>query len=443
MIIASREGSAKQLRWTSLFAALAALTRNDGFVLFLIVIGSSVVLLRGKVSLRTLVPSLVIPFVVGVGGYIALAGFARGDLNLGIARRAYDAFEQGQGVIYHDRYEGRNPYTEGYVEARRLYGNPEENRFSIFRAIWRNPQAFLKRTMRALTQLPAQVTIAYGRGLRGLGVILILLAIRGAASLRSGDAKRSLFLLVAWAAGLAPYSLTFFREGYFLMIFYVVFLLASAGISALATSCRNTAERIVWSVVLTVVLIYGGLVGNELILWPVVVFLIGLWAVFFLSDSGLWGEKREGGELAPSLLILLLLSVHMQFAKATSATTPKLLTRPAFTKLGMSPGEQASLFLSSNLPEGSNVASYSPAPVYLAKMTWFPLHSGVSVLRSSEDVAAWLDWWEIDAIYVEREFKQLEPRLSDAINQLVGTKLDVVFEDDVEMMRVLVCRHDS
>jgi hypothetical protein len=286
------------------------------------------------------------------------------------------------------------------------------------------------------------MTVAYGRGLRGLGVILLLLAARGALHLRSKRAKHLFFLLIVWPGSLIPYFLTFFREGYFLMVFYVVFLLASAGISALATNCWNSAERTVWSIVLTAVLLYGVVVGNELITWPVVVFLIGLWALWFLTDRDLWDARGVDGQLVTSLLLLLLLSVHMQFSKATTKTTPRLLTRPASAKLGMSPGEQAALFLASNFPEGSNVASYSPAPVYLAKMTWFPLHSGVSVLQSSDDVAEWLDWWEIDAIYVEREFKQLEPLLFDAVNELIGRRLDVVFEDEVEMMRVLARRSD-
>ena len=102
-------------------------------------------------------------------------GIQTGDFTIGTIERTYDNFEAGHQSIYSGEGE-INPVFEAKQEARRVFGTPEENNYSVFRAIARSPSVYLQRVVSEASKLPRQVLNAYG--IR-LAVPLVRFAARG------------------------------------------------------------------------------------------------------------------------------------------------------------------------------------------------------------------------------------------------------------------------
>jgi len=119
------EKKLKHVWMASLFVGLSALSRNDGLILFCIFIILVVFLSIPIKRFKTSLVAGVLPFAVLVGGYFVLYGLVSGVFKLGIIERTYIAFEQGQGFAY------EYPVGHGMLDARKFYGTPEENQYSI------------------------------------------------------------------------------------------------------------------------------------------------------------------------------------------------------------------------------------------------------------------------------------------------------------------------
>jgi hypothetical protein len=160
----------------SALLGLAALARNDGLVIFIGLLAAAFFLSGPtfKVRLRALLPAS-IPFIALVGGYLLIQGFVTGSFSPGTLERAYDNFESGQEGVYSqaDRF---SPTIEAYLEARRVFGTPEENQYMVLNAIRHNPQAYFLRFKSMLVSLPEKINNAYGIKFT---VVLVLLAVRG------------------------------------------------------------------------------------------------------------------------------------------------------------------------------------------------------------------------------------------------------------------------
>jgi hypothetical protein len=87
---------------------------------------------------------------------------------------SYVTFEQGHGLAFLSK--DSNFYVDGQIEARRVFGTPEENQYSVVTAIRRNPQAYLQRIPQLIKLIPTHGVNVYGGG---LAIFLILLAAKG------------------------------------------------------------------------------------------------------------------------------------------------------------------------------------------------------------------------------------------------------------------------
>ena len=152
--------SPRHLVWGSAFVGLAALTRPDGLVL----LASFVVMVLATVAweVRSLRPPgwrklLAASLLPGLlGGYLALYGTETGVWRTGIESRTYQAFEQGHGVVFRERYahSGQDTMAAGYDDARALFGTRADNDGSVIRAIARNPAAFAERLAQSSPTCP-------------------------------------------------------------------------------------------------------------------------------------------------------------------------------------------------------------------------------------------------------------------------------------------------
>jgi hypothetical protein len=93
----------RRLAVASTWVALAALSRNDGFALFPVFLALAA---AGAGRIRTRLLAAAWPFLAIVVGYLVIRALVIGSLEdvASLKWRSYMAFEQGQGVIFADRY---------------------------------------------------------------------------------------------------------------------------------------------------------------------------------------------------------------------------------------------------------------------------------------------------------------------------------------------------
>ena len=427
-----QEGRTLHCIHTSVLLGLAALARNDGLVLVVVAMVVTAFRCRGRGMFRTLA-AMAVPAGLIMMLYAAAHALATGGVDIGLARRSYDAFEQGEGVAYYERYGQRNPYVEGYDAARRLYGTPEENGNSIIRAITRDPRAFGARVVAAIAKTPAQATAAYGRGLRGVGALLLLLALRGGIELWRRGGRTILVAVAAWCGNLPVYALTFFREGYFLLSYSGLFLLAATGTVALFREPQSRSEKRYVLAALIVVITYSLLTQNELLLWPAIVALLALLA-FRLAVEEATAMPVQVRTAAGVGVVLLVFAVQVQFSR------PARLAVPSFPILGSTADEMAARFLAQTHEPGTPVASYTIAPIAMARMKYVAPHIEARWVSSPEALLEWMAERNVQVVYVDDNLRLCEPTLWDIIRGLVGTRLQVAFhaEDEDDSVDVLI-----
>lgn len=415
----------------SCLLGLAALARNDGLVLGAVAAALTIVSSSTRPHRLRCAGAILLPALVMVGGYVVVHGACAGAIDSGLARRTYDAFEQGEGVASYERYGQRNPYVEGYDAARRLYGSPEENRYSILKAVARNPSAFGRRVFAVVSQMPAQASAAYGRGLRGMGLVLFLLVVRGGCFLWRRD-RSLLLVLLLWCGHLAVYLLTFYREAYFLLVYAPVFFLAALGARALFADGGAPREMIRAGVALLGLTAYGLVVRNSLIAWPGAAFLLGVLAVWVVRRNLPLGGKERDAAMGVGAVVLLF-ALQGQFAR------PARLSLPHLPRLGENADEQAARFMAGAYPSRTPVASYTIAPIVMAGMHYVAPHIEARWIASGEDLLSWASHRGVHVFYVDRNLLVCEPRLWEIMEGLIGAGVQVAFraEDEFETVFVL------
>jgi hypothetical protein len=413
-------GVRKYLVFSSLFLAAAALARNDGLILFVIFLFLTIfVSWRRKDLWRSVLCSLT-PFIALVGGYILLYGLATGDYRLGTMERTYENFESGQQVIYSGEGEF-SPVIEARLEAQRLFGTAEENNYSVFRAIARNPEAYTKRLIAVIKGLPQLLLNAYGKR---FAVILFILALRGVIELVRRKEVPLLLILFLWPMHLATgFVITLFRTGHLQFAYYIVFLLASIGLFALLSNLRSRIE-VGWATLLFVGFGIYGILDNKLaIFYGVAIFLVSLWILAFYQ-----GQIRE--QMKPIMLLLLLcggIIIRGEFP------SPKLRV------LGSDPKEQAVAFMMENFPPEASLAAAAPGVVWAAKLNCAVLASrDVPQERSTEGFMQWLRDQGFEGIYVDHDLYNGLPAVWNLIEPQIGVGLERIFEVDRGNYQILV-----
>ncbi len=414
----------RHLALASLFMGLAALARNDGLFLFLVLacLALFLILRSGRVLLNS--AAVLLPFAALVGGYILIYGLFTGNYDPGVMRRTYDNFEAGQQVIFGGTGEV-NAVTEAKLDARQAFGTPQENGYSVFNAIRRNPRVYLLRLEITLKNLPNQALHAYGIRFAAL---LFLLALRALIEL----ARRKKYFLVAvalaWPLHLATgIAITLYREGHLLFPFYIVFALAAIGLAALLRNVGDRRERLAWTVLLLALVVYGIFANKLAIYYGSVVFLVAIWVIYLLRNR-LPGERETA---LASLLVLLLAGIIIRGG----------FPGPVLPDLGSEAREQASVFLAQLLPADSKVAAASPGPVWAAKMVFANLAAtDFPRLKTPQEFVQWMKSEQIQAIYVDHTLTYDNPAAWDLIKPLAGSALQRVFSGEDGDVQVFIVK---
>jgi hypothetical protein len=415
----------KHLWAASMFMGLAALARNDGLVLFIILVFLTLVLSLRSSRWWMSIAASVIPFLVMIGGYVLLYGMATGNFSLGTVERTYENFESGHLTILEPSHN-MNTTIEARLEARRVFGTPEENQYSVFKAISRNPDVYLQRLKVVLKALPSQLLSVYGKR---FATILFFLALVGILELVRRKNFSVLAILCLWPMHLATgMIITIIRDGHLMFPFYIIFGLAAIGLTGMLMRFDDWRERTFWTVILFGLIVYS-VVDNKLaVTYNATIFLVALWIAYLVQQS-----RSDTRHTISSLGLMVLFAGGLILRGAFPS--PKRRT------LGVDAREQALLTLVENLKPGDVVAAGSPGMVWAAKMTSLTLASTDTPLHRSPE--AFLDWiisQGTKAIYVDHSLFHENPIVWEKIVPYIKDGLQRIYvgdEGDVQVLLVM------
>lgn len=407
----------------SALLGLAALSRNDGLVLIPIFLFLSLLIARSsersmKQYLRVFAASIV-PCVLLIGGYVLIYGSITGDFKLGTARRTYLAFEQGEPL--QTQPEAGSLTIEAQLQARETYGSPEENDYSIIRAIQHNPQAYIERLKRMINGLPSTLLHAYD--LR-LGALIILFALVGIFELLRKRAFLLTTITLLWPMHLAVYFLTFFRSGYMLLPFFIPICLAAIGLRVTVTKFDSNRYKWLMSLALVMLCIYGLADDKLAIFLGASVFLFGLWAIWIVLS----GRIEIANKTLVGLLAIMCLGLVLR----------EPYPSPGIRSLGSSSDEQALVFMIDSLEPGSRVVSYAPGHVLAARMTYVRFPEELRQYDTGEELYAWLIENDIAAIHSINLLRNQEAHIWGLVEEQIGVHLERAFRQDPGDIQVIL-----
>ena len=417
-----RTGRVAHLWRASLFVGLAALARSEGPVLFVILtIVTLPVCIRERLVAKGLVACLV-PFLALNVGYVALRGFATGDYSPGTRERAYFTFEQGHGMAFSRSAEDRQFYAEGEATAPLEFGTDQENDYSVIKAIRRNPGAYFSRIPRLSQMAIKDAFSGYGTY---FGLFCAAFAFRGLVELLRTRAFHFSAILVAWAGYAVLYMVLCYQPSHLLMPYLTMFALSAIGITAFARNLGSVRERWYWTGSLLAVIL-----AAVWFLEPIstlgrasLVLLLAMWIVWIVDDWQLHGPHVE----AIACLVLLALVMTLKTNPTLRTPLPK-----------EDPERPAAAYMARHFKPGAQIAAWGMKTVWAARLEAVTMGPDQRTLKTSGDLAAWLEGNKIEGIYLDPEFRRYEPSIAALILDLPGSGYEIGFDGGDTGIQVLV-----
>lgn len=409
----------KHMWLASVLLGLAALARNDGLVLLPILVIVGLVLYLPNHRWWHVILACIAPFSLIVGGYILCVGLLTGDFNPGIAERTYTNFEAGHEIIYNDPGK-TNATIEAYNEARRVFGTPEDNGYSVIRAISRNPDVYLQRVKAVSKAFPTILNDAYGIKYT---IVLLLLAARGIWALIKRKEYKLIIVMALWVTPLAMgFINTILRVGYLRFPFFILYALAGIGLQALVNNLSKRGEMIGWLLATILIGSIALATWKTAIFYGVYILLLAILVTWYINK-----QYQAHKTLMPILLLVFFcagLILHGNYPG------------PKKWQLGVSGDEAASKYMAESLPGDSVVLAGSPAAVWMSRLKYGGLNStDLPTFDNEVDFGQWVRQ-NFDAIYIDHS---ISPYYLDLIEKRIGKDFDRVFiaeDGDYQVLRV-------
>jgi hypothetical protein len=419
-VLAFRADQDQRHAWSaSALVGLSALARNDGVIVALVLIPLLLLLAPRGRRWRTALASA-LPAVALIGGVTLISGLPSGAFTLGASDRMYTNFEDGQLPVFEGTGE-RNRVIEARLEARRLFGTPEENNYSLWNAIRRNPAAYLDRWRAFFAGLPSNFLEAYGKR---FGAGFVVLAAAGLfVLLRQREYKIPIALLAFAVPFLSVFITTNVRMGYLRFWWFTVFALTALGLAELVRGLGRWRALGIWSAVWIAVGVYGVADSKLAVYYTAAVMLAAVWA----------GAVLVRRELASTGVVLL--SVFLPAGLILRGEFPS----PKVRQLGVNGDEQAVVYLQENFAPGTLIATGIPGVVQAAGMTSATLSStDVPVFEEASEVVRWMREQGMAAVYVDAGLYADSPALWSLIESQIGTGFERVFVAEQGNYQVLL-----
>jgi hypothetical protein len=402
----------KHVWWTSFWLGLGMLTRGDALILLIAFTVFILIVGRHHEKWFKLLIAAIIPFFIISAGYVALRGAFTGDFDTAMAYRSYTAFEQGQEIDL----PGDEPHVDAPIESyhvsRLLFGTPEENGYSVFKAISRNPAAYFRRLIKVIKALPGLFLTAY---YRRFGILIAALALRGLAALIKQKKIELAVLHFIWMLSLvAGIARTLVRVGYFRLFFFAMLSLAAIGLIALLNNIKNSYEGWFWAAGMVIVVVLAFIIGDYSIQFSMLVFLCWLLLVFVLSRNA---DKLIHWQ---SMAMLLLLSAGFLLSGGFRIYTPR--------NLEQQPRESASIALRKFTEQGDFVLTCTSSVVFMAERQVANFcSSDIPEFEDSEEFITWMRAQEFNAIYLDSAssgtlIEMVLDQKGRALKQVFGTE---------------------
>ncbi len=406
------KGKASSLIRLSTLLGLAALTRNDGIVLFFCIIPITFFITkRHNFSFSHWLPRFFIPFLTLVGGYLLLYGAFRGTFEIGTEKRSYIAFVQGHQIIYEKERDCPYSFQKcAVLDATNKFGTAEENNNSVIQAIIKNPAVFLPRVIKMTSTLPDVFFDGYGRQ---FSYILIFMSALGIFKLIISRNYFSIFILISWSAYLGVYFLTFFRYGYLQNSFYIPFTLSAIGILFLVDTMKTKKGFLLLLIIFTI--ITAGVFANL----PSIYFNFSILAITLLMGQLL--AASELSETSKKLIpVLLLLSASLIIR---GNYYPVITGRD----LAQFPEEQALLIMQNEFDKNDLIAAGARGVVYAANMEYFSLGDDRIDTDSSEKLYEQLKNAGVSGIYVDHHLSSNNRNVWVLIESEISTRYEILY----------------
>ena len=399
----------RHLWWASAFMGIGMLARAEGLLLMgvMLVVTVLMILRDQKISWRIL-PGLLTPFIMLVVSFILFYGLSTGDFDTGLAGRTFYNFESGHEVIY-SQTGIFIPTVSARLESQEAFGTPEENNHSVFRAILRNPPVYFERLRRSVPSFVKFTTRAYGHKF-----ILIFgwLSLRGLIALIRDRHCPLAVMSILWFIPLGVGWLnTFFREGYFLMPYFVVFSLSSIGLTRIIQNFDDKKEQIGIVIASSLLVLVSLVAGNTTMLYRGVLFILGLGLIYLLRlrirDFSRWRNH--------ALWLLLAVVLVMR----GGYPSPEL---PDYGNSGL---EQSVYFLQDHFQAGSHILSGAPANIWAARMIYYGINAyDIPDFADENEFLIWIQAQDIHALYIDQHFPAA---YKDMALSLVGEGLEEIY----------------
>jgi len=402
------EKTVQNLIISSLLIGMSSLVRNDGWVVYLLISGLLVIFgMTKKITLNRLT-LFFIPFIVVISSFILLRGLITQDYRLHIGDRTYVAFEQGQQFVSTSDL-GLSSMEGAVLDARSIYGTPEENENSVFRAISNNPDAFIRRLVVIIRGIPTQIVNVYGER---LSVVLLGLSVIGMFVLLRAHYFDVAMIFVLIFLSLGVYLITFFRVGYYLLVSPLVVTLCTTGYIAIVKSMRLTTLLALCVALLTILI--GIIKTNDVIIYGAVflaILSITPWFINFIT-SRLLRMKGRKSYFAKDAIVVILCIVIIMIVRGDKVVTQYQLP-------GNSPDERATLAIRNAVSPGSKVVAGAPGAVWMAKMEYATIDTdALGSSPTAEALYAWLIKNDIKIIYLDRYMKTDMPIIRELVLEL-------------------------
>ena len=402
----------KHLRWASFWLGIGMLTRGDALVLIIALVVFMVIVGFKKKTWWRIALAGIIPFIALTGGYILLRGAVTGDFATGMGPYSYTVFEQGQEVDLQGGTQRFAGPTESFYVARQLFGTPEENDYSMFNAIRRNPEAYIRRLKAVVTWIPGVFLSAH---FRRYAPLIVLLALRGLVEyFRKKKITLALLHLIWFLPFAAVIARTLVRPGYFYMFLFVTFALTAKGLTAILENLKQGWEKYIWLTIFGVGVVFAYLRGEDGVMLAMMVIL------FWLVLSLLLSRQEEKYPNWQSMAMLLLLAAGFMLKTDYRIYSPRVL--------GQDYRERASLELRAVTEPGSSVLTGTSSVVLMADREVANFSSSdIPEFESSEDFIDWMAVQDFSAVYLDQEAPQI---LWDLVFDQEGQSLTLVWEDE-------------
>ena len=324
-----------------------------------------------------------------------------------------------------ESYGTKQYYAEGQLDARHLFGTPEENHFSVLTAIRRNPRAYLQRIVPLAKHAIQDTFSGYGWY---FGLLCFAFAGRGVLDLLARKSYMLLATLLLWSAYGVLYLVLCYQPAHLLMPFPTVFSLAAVGISAFSLHLDSRRERYFWSagLVACAILAAGRLgIPNGPLLATMIIFL-GFWLIWLVTD---WNDGVQNRRTIGCLILLSLALILMRFESPPKAQA-----------LRSGPDDKAALYLAEHFGPGTRIGAWGPGKIWNVKMEHVNMSLDLRYIKSAEDVSEWMDQERVKAIYADDYLRTFEPSLWDILQKQANHALQVAFDagEGVTQVQILV-----